>query len=517
MASVLEIVVRATNQAGQVLGDVQRQTQGLSRTVDSAQRAMRTAGTVMSATMTPAAMLMGDAASDAAVNLEESINAVNVVFGEAADTVLAFGEDAVHAVGLSQRAFNEAAVPIGAALRNVGLGADEAADASISLAQRAADMASVFNVDVGEALSAIQAGLRGEADPLERFGAGFTAAEVAAKAVAMGLAATTSEVDANARAQASLALIMDRTQNVAGDFERTIGSAANQERVNAAAGEELAATYGEKLIPAKQALNNAISTLIGFFASLSPQMQTAIVVVAGLAAAIGPLLLAGAGLISAGKGVIGIVKGVGSAMTFLAANPIVLVVAAIAGLVAGLIWLWNNSQTFRDIVTGVFRTVGNVVSGVADAIGGAFESMAAIIRGVWDGVTSSIKGAVNFVIGIINRVIGFLNGVRISVPAIDLPIIGRVGGFSIGLPHIPTIPYLRTGAWEVLADTLAFIHRGEMVVPAGPAGSIRDSLRGGRGAASRMLVVNIHNFVGSDRELDRLADRLGRRLRLQGV
>ncbi len=61
------------------------------------------------------------------------------------------------------------AVPIGALLQNMGMGLDATADNTTKLTQRAADMASVFNVDVSEALGAIQAGLRGEADPLERF------------------------------------------------------------------------------------------------------------------------------------------------------------------------------------------------------------------------------------------------------------------------------------------------------------------------------------------------------------
>src|SRR5690606_15947393 len=122
---------------------------------------------------------------------------------------------------------------------------------------------------------------------------------------------------------------------------------------------------------------------------------------------------------------------------------------------------------FRDFVSGVFRTVQGVVENVAGAIGGAFRSLAAIVTGIWEGITSSIRGAINFVIGIVNQVIGFLNRIRINVPSIDIPFIGRVGGFSIGLPRIPTIPHLATGAWEILEDMLAVVHRGEMVVPAG--------------------------------------------------
>ena len=80
-----------------------------------------------------------------------------------------FGETSRTAVGLSQSAFNDLAVPLGALLSNVGLSADATAEQTINLTKRAADLASLFNTDVSTALEAINSGLKGEADPLEQF------------------------------------------------------------------------------------------------------------------------------------------------------------------------------------------------------------------------------------------------------------------------------------------------------------------------------------------------------------
>lgn len=124
---------------------------------------------------------------DAASELADSMNAVNRVFGPEAENVLRWGDNVANMFGLSQRAFNQLAVPLGAMLKNSGLGMQDVAANAIDLTKRAADMASVFGGPVEEAMQAIQAGLRGEADPLERYGVGLSAAAVEAHALAMGL------------------------------------------------------------------------------------------------------------------------------------------------------------------------------------------------------------------------------------------------------------------------------------------------------------------------------------------
>jgi hypothetical protein len=106
----------------------------------------------------------------AASDVQESVNAVNVAFGQSAAGILKFGETAATSLGTSQVAFNNAAVRFSAfADRIVGSGNDASkfiADISV----RASDFASVFNIEVAEALGVFQSGLAGEAEPLKRFG-----------------------------------------------------------------------------------------------------------------------------------------------------------------------------------------------------------------------------------------------------------------------------------------------------------------------------------------------------------
>ena len=186
---------------------------------------------------------------DAATRLGESQNAVNQIFDESAASILDWGKANANAFGLSQASFNELVTPLGAMLKNAGLGLKDVSKWSIDLTKRAADMASVFNTDVDEALAAIQAGLRGEQDPLERFGIGLSAARVEARALADTGKDSAKALTDQEKATARLNLIMNQSADTAGDFARTSGEAANAQRIMAARTEELQAKIGQQLIP----------------------------------------------------------------------------------------------------------------------------------------------------------------------------------------------------------------------------------------------------------------------------
>jgi len=201
-------------------------------------------------------------AVSAASNLAESTNAVNVVFGKSADTITDFGKTAADAAGLSRREFQELAVGTGSLLVNFGYSTQDAADATVTLGQRAADMASVFNTDVGTALEAVNAGLRGETEPLRKFGVNLNDATLKAKALELGLYDGVGALDQNAKAQAAYAVILEQTQAVQGDFANTSGSLANVQRRIGAQFENIAAQVGQALLPAVEAAANWIADVL---------------------------------------------------------------------------------------------------------------------------------------------------------------------------------------------------------------------------------------------------------------
>lgn len=185
-----------------------------------------------------------------ASDLAESQNAVRVVFGQASDTLARFADTAVDSVGLTRTAFNGLATGLGAQLKQSGLDIDTVAGKTIELTQRAADTASIFNVDVTEALQAYGAALRGEAEPARRFGVNISDAAVQAEALASGLVSSTSEITEQIKVQARLNIIMKQSADYAGDFQNTSGGLANQTRILKARVTEISATFGELFVPA---------------------------------------------------------------------------------------------------------------------------------------------------------------------------------------------------------------------------------------------------------------------------
>ena len=189
--------------------------------------------------------------------LGESINAVQQIFAETAPQILDWGKANATSFGLSQRAFNEMATPMGAVLKNLGLDQDAVADSTIDLTKRAADMASVFNTDVEDALAAINSALRGEANPIERYGVSVTAAAVAQRALADTGKTSAEALTDTEKASARLAIIFEQTEAVAGDFQNTSDGLANSQRIQAAETERYQAMIGSKLIPVQLAWNRA--------------------------------------------------------------------------------------------------------------------------------------------------------------------------------------------------------------------------------------------------------------------
>ncbi len=200
-----------------------------------------------------------------AADANESVNAVQVVFGEAADGILEFSENAVENLGLSSTAFNELSTVIGAQLKLAGGDIDLLDDKVIELSTRAADTASVFNVDVNEALTAFGSALRGEAEPARRFGVNISEAAVQAEALASGLVKNKNEITDQIKIQARYNIIMKQTNDLAGDFSNTSGSFSNQLKIAKSGFSDLGAEIGRSFLPAAaEALgvaNDFISTL----------------------------------------------------------------------------------------------------------------------------------------------------------------------------------------------------------------------------------------------------------------
>jgi len=97
--------------------------------------------------------------------------------------------------------------------------------------------------------------------------------------------------------------VLAMTKNAQGDFERTGAGTANQMRVFFESLKELGGAFGQHILPVITPLIQHLNELVQKFGALSPSAQKAILVVAGMAAAIGPAVLIIGQLVTAAGGI----------------------------------------------------------------------------------------------------------------------------------------------------------------------------------------------------------------------
>ena len=145
-----------------------------------------------------------------------------MTFGEAADGILALGENASTSFGLSRQEFNAFAVQFSGFTQQIAGAGGDVIGVTEELTTRIADFASVLNLDVAEAAQVFQSSLAGETEPIRRFGYDLSAAAVEAHALATGMISSKSEMTEAIKVQARYSLLMESTSKVAGDFQNTM-------------------------------------------------------------------------------------------------------------------------------------------------------------------------------------------------------------------------------------------------------------------------------------------------------
>lgn len=206
------------------------------------------------------AFLLDSARKASALN--EQVQQSNVVFGSAADDIQAFAQTATESFGLSERAALQFANNFATMFKSAGASESDAAAFSATLAKLTADISSFKDRNSGEVAVALRSGLTGELEPLRGLGIIINDNTVKAKALAMGLANASGEVDDGAKVFARLQLILEQTGDAQGDFARTADGMANSQRTLAAEFEDFQATIGAQLAPAMAGLNKQLSGLL---------------------------------------------------------------------------------------------------------------------------------------------------------------------------------------------------------------------------------------------------------------
>ncbi len=430
---------------------------GLTNLANAGKQAVTTLATVAAAGAA-AIGVAGAKAVSAAADLEQSTGAIEAVFKSGADQMKAYADTAASTVGLTKNEYQELGTLLGAQLKNGGTSIDQLAGKTNDLIGVAADLSAQFGGSTSDAVAALSSALKGERDPIERYGVSLKQASIDAKAAELGFQKVGGSFDNEAQQAATLALIMEQTADAHGAFAREGDTLAHQVQVLKAHLGDFAAKAGtlvlpmvtalataalDHLVPALESLSTwakdvaipalqdfaariqatvvpkikaaaavfqteirprlqaiidwltttvppAVSRVVSFFEKFGPAI--------GAAAAVIGTFVAGFKTFNQIKTIISTAKTAWAALNAtMAANPIFLVIAAIAALVAIFVALYQNNETFRNAVDAAWAQIKAAVSVVVEwfqtnvvpALQAAWEK----IQAAWDAVWPQLQAA----------------------------------------------------------------------------------------------------------------------------
>ena len=359
---------------------------------------------------------------------EQSIGAIDTVFKENAKAMHDWASTASQTVGISGNEYRELGTLLGSQLKNMGTPMDEIADKANGLIGMGADMASMFGGTTKEAIEAISSALKGEMDPIEKYGVTLNAATLEAEALSKGilkpvvdadkvataatkmtlaqnkynevikkhgkdsdeakraqLALTSADekynketagkvpkLDAESKALAIQSALYGQSADAQGNFARESDTLQNKQQKTAASFADLKEKLGGIFLP-------VMTSVFGF---LNEKAIPAMVAFGGWVkqneAWLKPLavtLLAVGGTLLAFQAVIPIIMGITNAVAlfkggFAALNVVMkanifgLIIAVIVGLVAGFIYLWKTNEDFRNFFINIWKGISSFFVGV---------------------------------------------------------------------------------------------------------------------------------------------------------
>lgn len=579
----VEITGDASN-AVKAIDSVDKKTAGMKGRVMGS---LKTLAAGFAAGFSAQAIVKGIGSSiTAASDLSETISKTEQVFGDASKGVLDWSTNSATALGQSRQEALDAASTFAIFGKASGLSGQELNTFSTDLVGLSADFASFANVKPEEAVSAIGAALRGETEPMRKFGLVIDQASIQAKAFEMGLIATAkTPVDSTKKALVvgEMVKAFADGQKITGDFARTSDGLANQQRILSAQLTGVSVAVGNVLLPAVVTIMGAVLNAAGAFGTMAGFVRDNIGVIGPLAAvvavaavALNTAAIAGRAhalattVVSAATRVYAIAQGVLNAV--LSANPIALVVIAIAALVAGIVIAYQRSQTFRAILQGVWSTVSGAVRTAVTAITAAVASMTTFIAAVpgkvrgalatvagiirapfqagWDFVRNSVVGPLSRGFsGVAGAVRGALGGVRDAITApfsaawswVQSNVIGPMRGvwngiagtvnrvsFRVAVPDWvpvvggkswsfdpPSLPMLARGAY-LDRPTLAVVGEGRHGEFVTPEPMLRRLIRSELAAAAAPITITVNGALDPVAVAGQIQDLLTAHARRRG-
>lgn len=233
------------------------------------------------------------------------------------------------------------------------------------------------------------------------------------------------------------------------DVQKLADSLSNTDKVTREMADAMMSGFGGSIEKLKSSLDVLVTSLgsiiaeyltpvieriqgvIDMFMAMDEETKKQIVTIAGIVAAIGPVLLVGGKIIS---GIGTIVSAMGTVATFIGGTlipaitaisaPVLVVVAAVAALAAGFVYLYKTNDDFRnkvnELVSGIKENFGQMIETIKPALDELFTTIKTVVGELVEAFKQFMKAAEPVFEFIATGIAGVINGVmQAATPIIN--------------------------------------------------------------------------------------------------
>lgn len=208
----------------------------------------------------------------AASDLQEVANVVNVTFGQNADIIEKWAKTQAMNFGLSEKAAKEYAGTFGTMAKQFGFTLDQATAMGVKLAELTGDVASFYNIEDKLASTKLKSVFTGETETLKELGVVMTEANLNAYALEKGLGKTVKQMTEHEKVYLRYSFVMEKLNHTQGDFQRTSDGWANSVRKFKLELENLKIEIGNQLLPVA---GQGLAAISKGLAAISPVLVSA--------------------------------------------------------------------------------------------------------------------------------------------------------------------------------------------------------------------------------------------------